>query len=99
MSVLITGITIVNLNFTPAATIIGFTLTSISNVSNLTQSDLSFGINFVSVNFQDVRYEQGGSALFTILTLATPTVPEPATLTLLGLGLAAAAFARRRKSN
>lgn len=76
--------------------ITGATL-AFSNIPEITQSDISFGADFVSVQL-------GGMSGFTDpqgrtfqIDIEAAHVPEPATLALFGLGLAGLGIARRKQ--
>jgi hypothetical protein len=92
-------LTIGNLHWTGTPqTIVGLVITSMTGVTGLTASDLSFGANSVSVNLQGTAFAgPSGFALLTIQTRNAAVVPEPATLALLGLGLAGLGLARRKQ--
>jgi len=83
----------------PAGIISGVSLSEISGVSGLTESDLSFTDHSVTVDFTITVWATGNYATIDLET--AHGVPEPATIALLGLslvGLVGLGFARKKKN-
>lgn len=77
--------------------IVGFDLVSVSGVTGIAQSDLSFTANSVSMSLGSGTSWNPNGFITAQMRFAAPTgVPEPQTLTLAGLALIAGAAARRR---
>jgi hypothetical protein len=76
--------------------IVGFKLFDAFGISGMTQSDLSFTADSVTMQLGDTTWGSS-SQLVAQVIFAEGKVPEPATLALLGVGLAAIGAVRRRK--
>lgn len=71
-------------------------LNSLSNMTGLSQSAISFDANNIWLNWQDLNFST--STVVSIdIGAAQSNVPEPDSIALLGLGVAGLALARRRK--
>jgi hypothetical protein len=66
------------------------------NNFGLTNSDISWTSNSVTVNWQGLHFGNGGQDSTVTLDVSTRPVPEPTSLALAGLGLLSLAVARRK---
>ena len=87
------GFDFTGLTFADGGSLTGFTLTT--NIPGLTDSDVTFGSNFIEVNLAGLSVNGD----FTLDLISSPTVstPEPSSFLLLGLGLLALVGLTRRK--
>jgi PEP-CTERM motif len=87
------GFDFTGLTFASGDSLTGFTLTT--NISGLTDSDITFGSSFIDVNLANLPV----NGFFTLDLTSGPTVstPEPSSLALLGIGLLALLVGLARK--
>ncbi len=89
------GFDFTGLTFADGGSLTGFTLTT--DIPGLTDSDVTFGSNFIAVNLAGLSVNGD----FTLDLISGPAVstPEPSSSLLLGIGLLAlVGFARRKKA-
>jgi PEP-CTERM motif len=89
------GFDFTGLTFADGGSLTGFTLTT--NIPGLTDSDVTFGSNFIEVNLAGLSVNGD----FTLDLISSPTVstPEPSSFLLLGIGLLAlVGFTRRKRA-
>lgn len=89
------GFDFTGLTFAGGGSLTGFTLTT--DIPGLTDSDVTFGSNFIEVNLAGLSVDGD----FTLDLVSGPAVstPEPSSFLLLGIGLLAlVGFARRKKA-
>lgn len=89
------GFDFTGLTFAGGGSLTGFTLTT--DIPGLTDSDVTFGSNFIEINLEDLSVNGD----FTLDLISGPvSAPEPSSFLLLGIGLLAlVGFTRRKKAN
>jgi PEP-CTERM motif len=87
------GFDFTGLTFASGDSLTGFTLTT--NITGLTDSDITFGPSFIDVNLASLPVD----GFFTLDLTSGPSVstPEPSSLALLGIGLLAVLVGLARK--
>jgi hypothetical protein len=89
------GFDFTGLTFAGGGSLTGFTLTT--DIPGLTDSDVTFGSNFIEVNLAGLSVD--GDFTLDLTSGPADSTPEPSSFLLLGIGLLAlVGFARRKKA-
>lgn len=75
--------------------ITGITLIATDNLFNLSQSDLSFTADSVSINLVGVEFNSGRAEIGLTVNHGATAVPEPLMISLFGLGFVLLGFQRK----